>query len=71
MDIDQSSLDWKTQCEEVVCGEVAALGGRMVWHSTTAMRQEAFLGMRMMVRMMMTIVVMIIMLIMAVGRRVV
>ena len=50
---------------------MAALGGRMVWHSTTAMRQEAFLGMRMMVRMMMTIVVMIIMLIMAVGRRVV
>ena len=35
----------------------------MVWHSTTAMRHEAFLGMRMMVvvKMMMTIVVMLVM----------
>ena len=54
------------------------MGGRTVWHSTTAMRQEAFLGMRMvvvgvmiMVRVTMTIVVMIIKLIMAGGRSVV
>ena len=37
----------------------------MVWHSTTAMRHEAFLGMRMMMvvrmMMMMTIVVMLVM----------
>ena len=77
MDIDQSSLDWETQCEEVVCGEVAALGGRMVWHSTTDMRHEAFLGRRMMVvvgRMMMTIVAMVVMimrLVVVVGRRMV
>ena len=38
------------------------MGGRTVWHSTTAMRHEAFLGMRMMVVVrMMTLVVMVVM----------